>query len=545
MRKTYEIKMPGQNAVQFETTLTDRVVGYFSPERGQKRLQSRAAMALAGSYLGARKDRRATSSWNTRGSDADTDTITDLPTLRARSRDMVRNAPLALGAINTACTNAVGTGLRLQARIDRAVLGMEEAEADAWESLVEREWSLFADSQECDAARTLNFYDIQDLAFRSALESGDIFVLMPLIERKGSPYELKLQLVEADRVCNENSQRDTSTLVGGVEKDEHGAPVQYHIMDQHPGCMLGAVKRTWTKVPAFGKKTGRRNVIHLYQMLRPGQTRGVPFLAPVIEPLKQLDRYSEAELMAAVISGMFTVFIESTTENPLGPMAPTSETGGKTTDEDLKLASGAIIALNHGDKITTANPGRPNTAFDPFVMAILRQIGAALEIPFELLIKHFTSSYSAARAALLEAWKFFSTQRKWLAENFCQVVYEAWMTEAVALGRIPAPGFFDDPIIRKAYLGAEWIGPAKGMIDERSEIEAAQMRADMGVSTLQEETASLTGGDWEQKHEQSAKEYRKRKEAGLIPDNAAPNAQAQAAAKIAEQQRYANLLTEN
>ncbi len=485
------------------------------------------------------------SQWSALSGDADSDTIADLPTLRNRSRDMIRNSPLATGAINTTCTNAVGTGLRLQARLDCNVLGIGEAEADKLEALIEREWSLFADSQECDLARTQNFYDLQDLVFRSALESGDTFVLMPYLERPGSPYGLKLQIIEADRVCNKDLQRDSSTLVAGVEKDEYGAPTAYQIMDQHPGAYLSTIEKTWKVVPAFGKKTGRRNVIHLYQMLRPGQTRGVPFLAAVIEPLKQLDRYTEAELMAAVISGMFTVFIETPTgENNFGPMTPASETGGKSGDDDLKLASGAIVSLSNGEKISTANPGRPNTAFDPFVMAILRQIGASLEIPFELLIKHFTSSYSAARAALLEAWKFFSTQRKWLAENFCQIVYEAWMTEAVATGRISAPGFFDDPVIRKAYLGAEWIGPAKGMIDERSEIEAAQMRADMGVSTLAEETAALTGGDWERKHRQSVKERRMRIEGGLIQQAPAPNQQAQADAKMREQARYENLLRE-
>ena len=165
--------------------------------------------------------------------------------------------------------------------------------------------------------------------------------------------------------------------------------------------------------------------------------------------------------------------------------------------------------------ISVADPKRPNTAFDPFVLAILRQTGVALELPFEVLVKHFTASYSAARAALLEAWKFFMTRRYWLSVNFCQPVYEAWMAEAVATGRISAPGFFDDPLIRRAYCGSEWVGPAKGMIDERAEVEAAQWRVEMGISTLAEETAALTGGDWEKKHVQSAKEFRMRKEAGL------------------------------
>lgn len=499
----------------------DRIVQYFNPIRAHERFKARAALSVAGGYIGASTTRRGLSQWTPRAGSADADVSRDLPTLRARSRDLSRNAPLATGAINTLCTNSVGTGMKLQSCIDRALLGMEESEADDWESSVEREWRLFAESRECDAGRTLNFYDLQDLVFRSALESGDVFILMPYIERPGSPYGIKLQVIEADRVCNKDNKGDTAEVVGGVVKDRYGAPVAYHILDSHPGNVFGqsVANRTWTTVRAFGNKSGRRNVLHLFQTTRPGQTRGVPYLAPVIEPLKQLDRYTEAELMAAVISGMFTVFIETQAgDGELAPMIPTSETGGATTDEDYKLAPGAIVGLAPGEKINAADPKRPNAAFDPFVQAILRQIGVALEIPFELLVKHFTASYSAARAALLEAWKFFSTQRRWLSESFCQPVYEAWMEEAVLIGRISAPGFFDDPIIRAAYLGAEWIGPAKGMIDERAEVEAAQMRVDMGISTLAEEAAALTGGDWEKKHPQSAREHRTRLSAGLIPD---------------------------
>ena len=93
------------------------------------------------------------------------------------------------------------------------------------------------------------------------------------------------------------------------------------------------------------------------------------------------------------------------------------------------------------------------------------------------------------------------------------------MWEAVSLGRINAPGFLSDPIIRNAYLGSEWIGPAKGMINEGVEVTAADDRVNMGISTLSEETAQLTGGDWEKKHRQRIKENRMRVEAGLIPDS--------------------------
>jgi lambda family phage portal protein len=512
-----DVKLRGHPAITVRENMIDRVVRYFSPGRAQQRLRSRVSLALAGGYVGARKDRRQTISWKTSGNDPDSDLLLDLPTLRERSRDLERNNPLAAGTINTNCTSIVGTGLTFHSRIDREVLGMTEDEADAWEKNSQRWFRQWAESQECDAARTQWFAEQQDLALRSTLVNGDVFALMPYIKRSGSRFRLKVQLVEADRVCNEKNMSDTDTLAGGVKKDTNGAPAEYHILKQHPGRIYGRKAQEWDKIPAFGTKTGRRNVIHLYRMLRPGQTRGVPYLAPVIETLKQLGQYTEAELMAAVVSGMFTVFIRTQEgEGDLDTMEPTSETGGKKSDEDYKLAPGAIVGLGEGESIETANPNRPNTGFDPFVEAILRQIGVALELPFEILIKHFTASYSAARAALLEAWKFFSTRRTWLANNFCQPVFEAWMDDAVSQGIISAPGYFTSPIMRRAYLGSEWIGPAKGMIDEKKEIEAAKMRVEMGVSTLAEETAQLTGGDWEKKHPQRVKEHTMRKSAGLI-----------------------------
>ena len=98
---------------------------------------------------------------------------------------------------------------------------------------------------------------------------------------------------------------------------------------------------------------------------------------------------------------------------------------------------------------------------------------------------------------------------------YCQPMYEIVITEAVAKGYLHAPGFFSDPMIRAAYLGTEWIGPPRGQIDQLKEGKAARERVDMGISTLAEETASLTGGDWERKHQQRVKEKRLRVEAGL------------------------------
>ncbi|MBI3582383.1 MAG: phage portal protein [Nitrospinae bacterium] len=502
--------------ITVEENIIDRAVRYINPIKANQRFKARTMQAISGAYLGARHDRRQTVMWNTSRGDADADTLHDLPTLRQRSRDLERNAPIATGAINTTTLNVVGTGLKLQSHIDRDILNMTDEEADAWEANTEREFRLWSESHDCDASRSLTFTEHQELAFRQTLVNGDHFVILPRIPRKDNPYTLALQHIEADRISNAQGQANTSKICGGIEKDEYGAPVTYHICNQHPGSRFNSADRTWAKVPAFGSNTNLRNVIHLYKIFRAGQTRGVPYLSPVIETLKQLDKYTEAEIMAAVVSAMLTVFVKSETgDADFAPMDPTDETKAKTTDEDIKLASGVVVGLAPGESIEQVNPLRPNTGFDPFMMSMFRQIGVALELPFEVLIKHFTASYSASRAALMVAWTFFKQRRQWLARHFCQEIYEIWLYEAVAIGRISAPGFLSDPLIRKAYCGSTWIGDAPIQIDPEKEVNASRERIAVLLSTVDEETAFITGGDFETNYPRIKKEVKMFKDLGI------------------------------
>lgn len=179
---------------------------------------------------------------------------------------------------------------------------------------------------------------------------------------------------------------------------------------------------------------------------------------------------------------------------------------------------GRAVNLLPGESIDAPDIGRPNAQFDPFVSAVLRQIGVGLELPFEVVIKHFNSSYSAARAALLDAWRFFRGRRDWLAGAFCQPIYEFWLEEAIAIGRIRAPGFFADPAYRRAWSAAVWTGDGPGSIDPNKEIGAAIERINAGVSTLAAESLLHDGGDWETKHRQRVREIEARRAAGLEAD---------------------------
>ena len=450
---------------------------------------------------GASYAKKSVIGWLAGTTDADDDIVENIETLRARSRSLFMTSPIACGALKTVRTNVVGSGLSLNAHIDAKFLGLEDEQAQEWEANVEREWRLWAETTACDAERRQNFYQPQSLVCLSALMSGDCSVVMTVTPRAGVPYDLRVGVIEADRVCDPLTKDPRKNILGGIEVGPYGDMRAVYITNRHPyatprGEFNWDVK--WTRVPAFGEKTGRRNVLHVMtDVERPAQRRGVPFLAPVIEELKQLKRYTDAELMAAVISGFFTVFVKSKTPDEgflggLGAGLP-SQMRVDPDPQAYELGNGSIVALDPDEDVTFADPKRPTSAFEAYVEALAKYIGAALELPYELLLKTFNSSYSASRAALLEAWKTFRMRREWLVSSFCQPVYEEWLAEAVRKGRIEAPGFFEDPAIRAAWSGAEWAGDAQGQLDPLKEVQAAQARVDGGFSTMNREAAEMTG----------------------------------------------------
>lgn len=482
--------------------MIDGVIATVAPQMALKRLAARQKAEILNSgysNYGASTSKKSLIGWNYAGGSWREDINDNLSVLRQRSRDIYMGVPIGRGAVNTMRTNVVGRGLMLKPTVDAEALGISEDEKKELEKKITREWALWAESPDCDMARLDNFYELQQLAFLNWLASGDTLALFPVKPRVNQPYDLRVQLIEADRISSPNDfDSFDNQIVGGVEVDKDGEVVAYHFAKHHP-LSYANERLEWQRVEAYGKLTGRRNVLHLMNRERIDQRRGVPFLAPVIESLKQLGRYTDAELVAAVVSGMFTVFIEKTdnsAEDAIGAAIPEEEQVDAEDETTLELAPGAIMDLGEGEKAHDVNPGRPNANFNGFVEAICQQIGAALEIPYELLMKRFNSSYSASRGALEEAWKMFKMYRSWLANDFCQPIYEEWFAEAVAKGRIKAPGFFADPIRRKAYCKAQWNGPARGLLNPVQEVNAAVTRVNNGFSTRSNETMEMAGGDF-------------------------------------------------
>ncbi|WP_417627066.1 phage portal protein [Pararhodobacter aggregans] len=499
----------------------DRAIGFFAPQRAVLRGAARFVLSAASGYAGARRDRSATKGWAAKaGASADYETLPDLDILRARSRDLVRNDPLARSAVTTKVVNVIGPGHVLRPEVDADRLGLTPELAEEWEALALDIWTDWAWSTDCDITRHQTFAELEDLVYRSRLQSGDCFVVRRFKTRKGRLLATALQVIEADRLSNPNWAADTETLAGGVEMDADGAPIAYHFADRYALDRHGAGAPTWTRVPAYDAN-GRKLVLHIHgPRERPDMTRYVPMLAPVIEGLKQRSRYTEAELMAAVVSAIFAIATKSEDGDLSEALARLATSKGAATADKSEITltePGLVYDLMPGEEVQNFAPNRPNPQFGSFIDAVAREVGAGTDLPFELLVKQFQASYSASRAAMEMAWQFFRADRELHVSQFCAPVYEDVITEAVARGLLKAPGLLTNPLRRQAWLGAAWMGPARPTIDPVKDATADEKYLDMGVTSLTRVAAERFGTDYRTVRRRRALDGTDEREASRAP----------------------------
>lgn len=458
---------------------------------------------------------------------ADRDIAGDLDVLRRRSRQLFQNNTFSRAMISSFDTNVVGTGIKARPNLMLSeMLGLTSEDAEKWANKTKVLFNLWATDKKCDAEKTNNFFQLQDLALKTALLGGDCFALS-CFDENFAPYGMNIKLLEGERVQNPLGQMNSDALAEGIEVDKNHAPLAYYFTQ----------KPVWSfddytdfvdsvRVPAFDA-FGNPNVIHVFTSDRTDQRRGVPLLAPVICQLKQQERYQDAELMAAVISACFTAVLENNVPDEAEELygnVPEEERVEKTqtdsygnvipdaTRPSLEMKPGAIWSLAQGQKISSLNPQRPNVNYQPFVESIFAEAAAAVGVSFEVVLRKFNNSYNAVRAALLESQKTFKKMCMNFVADFCKPVYEKWLANAVLLGIIDAPGFFDDPIKRKLWSQCLWIGDAAFLLDPKKETEAIKMQIDEQLISRDMACAMVNGGDYRTVAEGHASELALRKE---------------------------------
>ena len=493
------------------------------PRSKQRRLnQGRRRALQAAGYLGGQK-RRPTSNWAPGGGSADEDILTDLPTLRDRCRDLARNNALAAGAVETYVDNVVGSGMELQSRIDWRILGWAEDDPriEQYELALEGHW------RQCrgalDAADVLEFGEMTRLIWQQRLENGEVLAYRQFIDEPNRPCGLAWDIIEADRLATPVGVKVAGTIRDGVEKGPRGEPLAYWISKTHPGDLRVAnqpTKRGYLRIPRYDS-AGRPNILHLYAPTRPAQSRGVPLLAPVIDALKQMVDYLDAEVVAAHVGACFATAITSQDPYSFAQDRADSDEGKSTQDEPIESwEPGMNYYLDEGEKIEMIDPKRPNASAGAFVEMFVRLIGAALNLPYELILKDFSkTNYSSARAALLEARRRFRVGQQWLIRRWCQPTWDLLVEEAVIDGVLPI-SLAEFNANRYAWTRAKWLTQRWGWVDPVKEIRAWVEGIKEGIAT-RADACSENGDDWEEQTAQQEREVKRREAAGLSTIEAA------------------------
>ena len=474
---------------------------------------------------GANLEELPLASWESLAASPRDDIDKNLDVLRRRSRDLYMSSSFLSSILLARRDGVVGRGLHLDASIDAERLGIDAEKAADIEHRIETAFLRWSRNAGIDGE---SFDEIISAAYFSAILSGDCLVDIDM--RSGVP---RLSVIEGDLIRTPPNRMGDPRVRCGIELSARGRKIAYYCATNYEynsdGFPVDYVRRSafmagFNDVVSGSFLPAKSGALHVHVAFeRPGQMRGIPLCSRVMGDLKQLDRYIKAELDASVVAAKPTVFIE----HPLmetaaladimdehAPVMPDGSSGdGSSCDgcpaggapapafaptaesapPPIELGNGAILDLENGAKAQGFNPGRPNQAFAGFVDAMQAQISSALGLPVEVATKKFSSSYSASRAVLLDADRSYAIDRALLIRQCVRPIYNAWL-DANA-DRLGLSGYYDDPEIRSAWRGAEWLGEKLPSIDPTKEVDAAIKRTQYCLSTLARESQELTGSD--------------------------------------------------
>lgn len=460
-------------------------------------------------------------------------------TIVSRTRDMVRNDGWASGAITRILDNAIGPNYRPVSKPDYRALashtgikGYDAVWADEFGKEVEACYRVWANDVGCycDSTRNNSMAQLQYLALRHKIIDGDALAIMRWMpERVGkgrAHYATAIQLVDPDRLSNPNHLYDNQDIRGGVEIDDNGAAIAYHIRQAHQGDWFNAAKSMeWARVE---RETawGRPIVVHDYDLERADMHRGgAGILSPILKKLKMLAKYDDTELDSAIINAMFAAYIQSPhdpamIEGLLGndDNMGTYQNTRSDYHEDKRLTMGGarITHLFPGEDLKTVASSRPNANFATFEKAVLRNGAAALGISPQQLSQDWSDvNYSSARASMLEAWKTMNRRRDGFAKGFSTPIYASFLEECMDKNELPLPpGATSFAEMRSSYAACKWLGPARGWVDPVAEKKGSVLGMANGLATLEDECAEQ-GKDYRDILDQQKIEQQARDERGL------------------------------
>lgn len=449
-------------------TVLDRLIGYLAPERALRRAQARAATGLVlRSYEGARPngDRDG---WIAPGTSANAAIGPNLIRLRSNARDLVRNNPYAARAVAVWVGHVIGDGITGRPRVGGEAEGVDEAAsarlADTW-----RRW---AETTECDADGQHDLFGLQALACRAQRESGEVLVRLRTRQMgDGLTVPLQLQILEGDQLDTSRFGRNgANRIVYGVELDPIGRRVAYWLFPDHPGdAGYGMIPRALTsqRVPAD-------QVLHVYRKQRPGQLRGVPDLAPVIQTLVNLGDYHHAQLVRAKIEACLAAFVTTPEQPGESPLAPTSTNAQGERVEEFR--PGMVTYLRPGETVETSEPTGSGGHAD-FSLSSLQATAVGTGLTYDQIAGDLRqANYSSLRAGKTEMRRLVSQDQwhMWIP-MFCEPIARAFLARGVETGAF-------DAVAGRARF--QWAPHPAEQVDPLKDTTAELIAIRSGLTTL-------------------------------------------------------------
>jgi lambda family phage portal protein len=444
--------------------------------------------------------------WNPGNAGPNTIGMQSIETLRSRARYTARNDPWAGNGIASFAANAIGTGIKPQSmHPDKTI-----------KAKIQSAWTRWTD--QCDAHNACDFYGLQTLLCREVIEGGECFArLRPRRKDSGLRVPLQIQLLESELLPTwYNIDRPNGNKVReGVELNKEIAPAAFWFLKQHPGDTI-----LWPNNAGLLLRVPAQNVSHVFQQLRSGQLRGVPWLAPVLLRIYELNQFEDAELVKQKVAAMFVAVVKQMTgqgmfnEVPGAPGAPAGAAPLGVGNAVMEPGTTQYLRMN--EDITFSSPPQFNS-LPEFMRIYLRSIAAGLGVTYEQLTGDLTGvNYSSIRAGLIEFWRRCEQfQHQVIIFRFCRPVWDAWIRAALLSGELDYSDYAKDPL---AFTSVKWVPPVRQWVDPAKEI-GATLKAIRGGLGSRDTAASAQGFDVEEIDIENARDQERADEAGLVYDS--------------------------
>ena len=420
----------------------------------------------------------------------DLELVSSLRNLRARSRSLSRDAGYAKSARRAVINNVIGTGVKMQPAVKTVRGGFNERINDG----ITDAWSHWMHAPNCHTGGSLHFHDLERLCMGQVFDAGEIFLRIHRQKFGFSKVPIALEVVEPERIVDGYAYPGAvSPKSGGVrlgiESDKFKKPLAYWIRDLHPGDIRLNLEQSdaVTRVDAA-------DVIHIYVIDRWPQTRGVPWLHAAAEKLQDVSGYSEAEIIGARASANYMATVE-TPEEP----ATFADRAPDNTFQ-VGLEPGVVLKLNPGEKWNFTSPNRPNSAFDPFMRYMLREISAAVGTSYEALSNDYSqSNYSSTRLSLLNERDIWKSLQLWWIRSFRHRLHREWVQAAVLAGAIPEIDLMDFGEAPEKFHAVNFRPRGWTWVDPTKEVNAYKESVKAGFCTLEDViTQTGNGADLEE-----------------------------------------------